>query len=64
MEVVYKALGRNGPNCNIAIKEAIEALEFLVEENEFEFIQGKFPKYCFGQCIAMVSLWSILLLRI
>jgi hypothetical protein len=56
LEVVYKALGRNGPNCNIAIKAAIEELELMVEENKFEFIQGKFPKYCFGQYIAMVYL--------
>ena len=42
LEVVYKAFGRNGPNCNIAITTAIEELELMVDENKFECIQESF----------------------
>ena len=41
-EVVYKAFGRNGPNCNIAIRAAIKELELMVDENKFKDIQESF----------------------
>ena len=44
MEVVYEALGRNGPDCNIAITAAIEELELMMAENNFEGLEGK-PMY-------------------
>ena len=33
MEVVYEALGRKGPECNLAITSAIEELEVMITEN-------------------------------
>ena len=41
MEVVYEALGRNGPDCNNAITTAIEELEKMMAENNFEGLEGK-----------------------
>ena len=44
MEVVYEALGRNGPDCNNAITAAIEELEKMMAENNFEGLEGKVEK--------------------
>ena len=44
MEVVYEALGRNGPDCNNAITAAIEELEKMMAENNFEGLEGKAEK--------------------
>ena len=44
MEVVYEALGRNGPDCNNAITAAIEELEKMMAENNFEGLEGNFWK--------------------
>ena len=41
MEVVYEALGRNGPDCNGAITAAIQELEKMMAENNFEGLEGK-----------------------
>ena len=41
MEVVYEALGRKGPECNLAITSAITELEMMMDENNFESLQGK-----------------------
>ena len=44
LEVVYEALGRNGPDCNNAITAAIEELEKMMAENNFEGLEGKAEK--------------------
>ena len=48
MEVVYEALGRNGPDCNNAITAAIEELEKMMAENNFEGLEGKVEKISKG----------------
>ena len=42
LEVVYEAMGRDGPECNDAITEGIAALEMLVDDaSEWGNLQGK-----------------------
>ena len=41
LQVVYDAIGRNGPKCNEALSEGIAALELLVDDtNEWGGLQG------------------------
>ena len=40
MEVVYEALGRDGPDTNAALTTAFEDLETMMAENKFEEIEG------------------------
>ena len=42
MEVVYEALGRDGPDTNAALTTAFEDLEIMIAENRFEEIEGNF----------------------
>ena len=42
LQVVYDAMGRDGPECNDAITEGIAALEILVDDTaEWGKLQGK-----------------------
>ena len=42
LEVVFEAMGRDGPECNDAITEGIAALEMLVDDaSEWGNLQGK-----------------------
>ena len=41
LQVVYDAIGRDGPECNDALTEGIAALELLVDDtNEWGGLQG------------------------
>ena len=41
LQVVYDAIGRNGPKCNEALSEGIAALELQVDDtNEWGGLQG------------------------
>ena len=42
LEVVYEALGRDGPDTNVALTTAFEDLEIMIAENRFEEIEGNF----------------------
>ena len=42
LEVVYEALGRDGPDTNAALTTAFEDLEIMIAENRFEEIEGNF----------------------
>ena len=43
LEVVYEAMGRDGPECNEAITEGIAALEMMVDDTaEWGNLQGKY----------------------
>ena len=43
MEVVFEALDRESPNCNVMITRAIEELELMLEENNHEGFEGTLP---------------------
>ena len=40
LEVVYEALDRVSPYCNVMITNAIQELELMFEENNYESFQG------------------------
>ena len=53
LEVVYEAMGRDGPECNDAITEGIAALEMLVDDaSEWGNLQGK---VCLNKSYSMLE---------